>query len=366
VVNHAPVVLDVSAVSCESVDSGRQVTLHVEAVDEEGDALVRYVWDMQDGSDRQEEEQDTFTYVFPPDQDEATVVLEVYDERGGMTQVAVPIDLSNCIVLLKAADDDCGCENIRIWSRFQPDEGGTSYWTATYCAPNGTEMGPACGRAGAVADRECGRGQFAYRCKTGPVAPDAPRPLRFPNKFGWSFEVGAVLTSESRDLSKCTQGQFARGSNTVRAIIQGVEVTTDTRAPEARASPRATDPLPTDRDWNLTIVNGPDGVPSFEDPNPNKFGADNYTQPFLSKRHFSNRLWMWIDAPTVTFRPEVFYVKQRAQFVSFVTGGLGSCWCRYEIQHEWSVRGGRTAVGGGAAPTRVRRIAGHNCTIDGD
>jgi hypothetical protein len=129
------------------------------------------------------------------------------------------------------------------------------------------------------------------------------------------------MASSSPRSQQMHAGSVARGLNTFRAIVQGVEVTMETPAPEARASPRATDSLPTDRDWNLTIVNGPDAVPSFEDPNPNKFGADNYTQPCLSKRHFGDRLWMWIDAPDVSFRPEVFYVKERAQFVSFVTGG---------------------------------------------
>jgi len=118
-------------------------------------------------------------------------------------------------------------------------------------------------------------------------------------------------------------------------------------------------------------VNGPrDRVPAFDEgSNPPKFGGDNYIEEWLFLRHHTNNLWFWFDNPGITIdvgpRGDQ-NVKQQAQFVSWVTGNLGSCWCRTEIQQMWDRTNGRTAIGGGAAPNVMTKISGKNCRVRSD
>jgi hypothetical protein len=56
-------------------------------------------------------------------------------------------------------------------------------------------------------------------------------------------------------------------------------------------------------------------------------------------------------------------MQQQLQFVSFVRGNLGTCWCQYTFEHRWTAANGRTAIDGGAAPTRATMVAGQNCQI---
>src|SRR5262249_16853315 len=118
---------------------------------------------------------------------------------------------------------------------------------------------------------------------------------------------------------------------------------------------------------DFNVVNDPTLVPEFADADPKKFGGDNYTAPFMLKRHFPSKLWFWIDQPQVAFRrPPVNFASQQSQFLPYATRPLGDCWCKIEIQHQWSVANGREKIGGGAAPTIVKKLAGKNCYINGE
>ena len=48
-------------------------------------------------------------------------------------------------------------------------------------------------------------------------------------------------------------------------------------------------------------------------------------------------------------------ITDHRQFVMWVTGNLGTCWCQIDMNHSWTMAGGRVG------PGVVGRVAGLSC-----
>jgi hypothetical protein len=194
----------------------------------------------------------------------------------------------------------------------------------------------------------CPANHTAFRC---PIGPFSPGELGA-NAFGWRFEVNAHISDRTNDFNRCTEGQAARGTITRGGAVIANGATD--------AVPAAAAALPFPNPPAGALVANPNPYPAAGAAN---WGADDYTAPRDFKRHSEtlNRI-RWLDAPRVP-RAGAAAITDRRIFVAWVTGNLGTCWCQFEINHEWTAAGGRTGPGGGAAPNRVTRIAGQNCGL---
>lgn len=344
-VNRAPTV-DIGLVSCESVPEEMVVvTLEALPFDSDGDSVTQFVWEAGDGSDPEMVLGTTlYTHYYIWTDTTFVVRVTAYDERGGtgfrMRDLALPV----CSL---QETHDCGCREMWIYSV----AGNNSF---IYCAAAVPGYPPDCFAEPNPPAGVCPPGQVAFRCPRGPFSPPAR------NRLGWTWEVNAKIDPRTNDFSACQQGQFARGTRT-RTPIGGAAANVPN--PRAAGTPAAgVHNLPDGSGGpagvNFTVVGPPNAYPGFVGPN---FGADNYTTTFSFKRHTDNR-FRWLDAPGVAVNPALHSAAtQQDEFVAYVRGNLGTCWCQFRIRHQWTAAGGRQAIGGGPAPNVKEKVDGHNC-----
>ena len=250
--NRAPGAI-VQALRMREVPGGAEVTLQGIVQDIENDPLDRIRWTPGDGSDPIElGDLSPFAHVYTSVPGQITTYVAAFtveDARGGSTTVQrdVVVDATGEALAINVLQThDCGCEEMRIFSRANTD-------TFTYCSGGGAPAEPGC-RA-VVDPGACPQFQTAFRCPLGPYSPGE----RGFTHLGWTFEVDAVLDPGTNQVSRCTEGQVARRSWTFdgRAQPNGAAK----RQPPAGANLPFPAPRPPGR-----IVNGPNPYPPVAGP----------------------------------------------------------------------------------------------------
>lgn len=176
--------------------------------------------------------------------------------------------------------------------------------------------------------------------------------------ISWGFEVTADLKN---DVTTCTEGQFVRADQAVNGIAQ--------RGGLVRGNPKANhEHRFKDDQGNETVK-----VQTIREklPVPPKksglWGGDNYDTEVDNpwKRHVARQI-RWVDSPGIIYNGQLpWHLESDAEFLSFVDGPLGQCWCQFTI--DWKFAYIRNAAGNWVpnfAPGGLNRVAGLNCTVD--
>jgi hypothetical protein len=90
-----------------------------------------------------------------------------------------------------------------------------------------------------------------------------------------------------------------------------------------------------------------------------QFGGDNYTSLSVKERHIqgTDELYWW-DWPGGSLPADPPHQRQETdEFIAFVEGNQGTCWCRFSIVQEWS-----DDLPDGQAT--IAQVAGQNCTLN--
>lgn len=188
----------------------------------------------------------------------------------------------------------------------------------------------------------CGSGLTPYQCPLNLTAGMAPTKW-----FG--FEVSTVLT-EGSTVGDCARGQFIQSNRAKNG------------EPAANPAAAATPAAGTYTFGGLTLeaVNGPTLIPALGAQNGTGqplFGADAYTELDFKQRYVpEKRELYWWDAPGGAVPLEAPSTRdENDDFVAFVNGDAGSCWCRFTVSQHWQEDEGT----GGA----VRVDGSVNCTL---
>jgi hypothetical protein len=240
-----------------------------------------------------------------------------------------------------------------------------------YCAaglPGGTV---ACNLVENPPPGTCPAGEVAFRCALGPLSaatPPAISNLATARRLGWSFDVKATLIRLTTAPNLCDEGQFVRttiaGTNNGRAFVAPNRMAQPAAPPGPYNFPIGNDP----NGGRFSVVNGPALVPAFDAQDVlgrRRFGSDDYAQPYEFKRHLNAenpKIRHWYDQFAADFDSQrTTSLSQQAEFVTFVRGNTGTCWCQFKFEQEVT-NGQRQAIGGGRAPENLTMIAGNRCT----
>ncbi len=270
----------------------------------------------------------------PPDLPHGYRLLPVHSETAGVVFVPEHYDIPFHPIpednLFKAQAPICGCSTMTI-------EANPRERSRLYCAPKGNKGAVA--RAGLEQEGCLQRERIAIgTCPPQHVAYDCPLGQHFPPPIlGWGFEVVARLDPKTTDQGACQQGQYARGD------VKLVGVQTAVVPDSTEITPLVDPQNPT-----VTLQGGKNGSFAFDvvpnqDPYPGftdtKYGADDYTNEKLRKRHRPQGLFYWYDQPKVIRRnvAGITSIEQNKEFVAFVNGspGLPNCWCRFTVEQLW-------------------------------
>jgi hypothetical protein len=332
---------NVRLVSQQPMQGGVQVTL--EPVTPQGSDIVKTLWIASDGSDPvscQNLCSFTHSYEGVPDETATYVVtLTLDDSRGGevtvQRDVVVKQGVHGFFVAQLRVTHDCGCTEMDIFS-------AAGFSSFVYCIPGAAPPAPpgCMAVANPVGAEACPAGTTPFQCRNGPFSPGQLGA----NALGWRWEVNAHLDPRTNDLAGCTEGQAARGD-----ITRGGAPLANARA---QAAPAAAGALPFPNPPAGALVAAPNPYPPLAGPN---WGADDYTAPAPGKRHLPglDRI-RWLDTPRIPAGAAMPITDHR-EFVMWVTGNLGTCWCQIDMNHSW------TAAGGRVGPGIVGRVAGLMC-----
>jgi hypothetical protein len=86
--------------------------------------------------------------------------------------------------------------------------------------------------------------------------------------------------------------------------------------------------------FTFKAVQPGDAYPTFGG---HDYAPDGYTVPGDFKRHRPGG-FVWLDAPRVPVGDKAATADE--EFIVFVRGNLGTCWCRFSIRQSWSEAGG--------------------------
>ncbi len=303
--------------------------------------VVTYVWDFGDDTAPLVTKTRMAEHVYARIGQTVGVMLEAQDSLGGagrtMAMLKLPDQPGSTVILQAAAT--CGCKKMTVIHSVLPQ-------SSRYCAAAVPGIPGLSAVPGAVTP-PCPAGQVAFTGKLGPLDPGPT--------LGMGFEVEAILIPGS-DASLCKEGQY---------VMNTFKDTTGVVAnPNAQPAPPA---------GNI-VLPGPPGTPNFTftavasapgaavaapqnivppvmgpAPAPN-FGADDYDTPSAFKKHEGQAI-RWLDLPQF---PPAGAASMDSQFVSFVSGTTGTCWCHFSISRTVNAAGGA----GGAGITLVKAL---NC-----
>jgi hypothetical protein len=376
VVNRAPVVEGISVVRVQKVAEGLEVTLEANASDAEGNPIAQYLWNPGDGdgSDASwERDGDQYTHTYPTGLSQAKVVVAAYDDPNIGTDLAgatLSLYEDGATVEAKQAGH-CGGQLMTIASVYGAGDDNNSN---VYCAARNHRFidGTICARIdpqGLPPAQACPQGQVPFRCQLGALS--SAGSIVVAHVLGWSVEMRAKLSSATSNPTACSVGQYARGSSTITVPQVGETAIAN---PASKAGPLAgCPPCALFSEWGYRLVPNGDRYPSFDASNPRLFGADGdevILPTLVPFRKRVDNMWSWIDHPWVAARQDIVPAAftQRSQFVSYVTGDLGTSWCHWALEQQWRNGPGGGVLqtfGGEPARSSVIPVAGWNCKILG-
>lgn len=345
VVVHPPPAVSMALKSVKKAGAGATAVFTAKVTSPVGAAIKEYVWTPGDGSRPVRTDSPTFTHTYRATGQTFVVWLEVHDVLGGSTLIArdlrIPAKLPDEQVPgteeIFEKTTDCGCKKMTI--RAKP---GTS--TGIYCSTQLAGTGTGCKEETAAPAGTCAAGEIAYSCPLGPVNPNPPAQPR----LGHTFEVLVDLNPNTNDQSKCHEGQYARGTR--------VKDGTTIQNPVADSEPpKGPHPLPDGSAGGSGFtpkgLNPPDKYPPFAGPD---YAGDDYTKPGTFKRKAGAQIF-WNDEPGGPVGRNSR--TQEDEFISFVEGPTGTCWCRFTVKQSWT-------AGGGAAGAGIELVDGSNCALE--
>jgi hypothetical protein len=347
--NRAPA-LGINVLAKRRLPTGTEFTFQPVVRDTERDTIRQTIWSPGDGTpDVAAPDLAPFThlYAYVSGQERKFVLtVTVDDVRGARTSEQREVLAGEEPEVLQV--HGCGCDKMEIYS-------STVFNSFIYCVPKDAGPGRALNACKAVvappAGQACPADKMAIQCALGSFAPGD----RGAMSLGWGFEINAFLNPATTDVSRCSEGQVARGSLT----RGGVALLPNGAATAPAVGPPAGAAIPFTNPPAGGVVNAPNPVPQFGGPN---WGSDNYTGPWEFKRHLPaiGRI-RWLDTAAFPSRGAAAMTERRT-FVSWVQGNLGSCWCQIEYSHDWAA-GNHTGPGGAALLPAVTKVAGLNCEI---
>lgn len=366
----------------KALDDGRvEAGFHVAAESPNHTPIPEYLWVPGDGSDPVLTDAADFSYIYPYAGAIFNVSVEVRDALGGSLQVGrnlnLPAELPPGIHLLPkhgaegivfVAEDYgypfhpipepvifqlppiCGCDEMAIEAMGRSRRYCLSIAAAGGRANAVRAIGAAgCAQVKAFAPGTCRPNEVVFDCPLGQMVPGS--------SLGWGFEVFSRLDVFTNDQNQCQQGQYARGTR----MLNGGPLLNPLSAakpavPAALPGLTTTVTLPRFNGPNLAFPVVPNGglIPGFAGP---AFGSDDYAAPGpgIIKLHNPQGLFYWVDIPAVAVGRNDVSASQQDEFITFVSGNLSTCWCRFRIQHSWTRAGG--AVPGG----NITVIDGERC-----
>jgi len=318
--------------------TGALVTYRAIASSAVGTTIKEFTWTPGDASAPRRTRTGSYSHVYVPRDEPYIVWLEVNDALGGSTLVARDLDLRNRDEYLQETNE-CGCEDMTVLvPAINPPPRSSAYCAVAVPAS------PGCVQiANPAPPDNCPAGQIAFKCPLGRIAPALPGQ----RDLGWRFEVVAKLHAHTNNANACTQGQYARVTRT----RDGGAVAN----PQADAAPPAGQITLPDgaggvAGFTFTAVGPPNPYPGFAGPN---YGGDDYAAPWDFKRH-KPLGFRWLDGPRGPVG--VNARTQDDEFITFVRGDLGTCWCRFSIRQSWTAANGMQGPG-------LALIDSHNCRI---
>jgi hypothetical protein len=333
-------VVSLRVTSLQNVAGGTRVTFSAIAQSPVGSAIREFIWTPGDGSRPARTTTGSFSHIYPARGTEFIVWLQVNDALGASTLIARDLNLPRGPTqnggvkplwadhLLKETHD-CGCEEMMV---LVPDpKTKPPPRTGVYCLGDKERLpvAPDCKFIkNPGPPNECPEKTRAYQCGLGQFSPEpGVMPL-----LGWRFEVVAKLSEHTNDPSKCQQGQYAR--------LSGMANGKETKNPRTDKEPPAgkvtlPDGTVDPKGFTFTAIKPNQPLPPFKGPD---YGADDYAHPRFDKRHLPGE-FRWVDLPNIRLsRAES--LTQEAEFIDFLRGNLGTCWCRFSTKEDWAKDGG--------------------------
>ena len=341
----------------EASGQGIAATLTVRSSVPQGVSIVDHRWWVGDMDEPLIHQGPTLTRIFTPGT-RTMVAISVVDSRGGTSLLVAPVDMPKTLPPTRVPDDSltvppaqsCGCKSMVV--RATRGQSASHYCAnpamGAKLASSGCTKLPVNAPPGTPGPLLCLPGLRGYRCPVGPVVPNFAATPKV-TSFSSSFEVAATLV-EGSTPEICNEGQYARADTT----FEGAKLlqTPPSTEPSGQTLPAGTSSGGTPLNINLVPAGKDQPVPG----NPQGlWGPDDYTAPRTLKVH-EPQIIRWWDAPGahgLSRQPSSAFLGH--EFVSFVSGTTGTCWCKFRVTH--ALRNG-AAVGPGAVMQD-----GLNCTV---
>jgi len=326
--------------SLEPDGSGALATLSADAHSSDGQPITEYLWTPGDGKPTERTNTGRFTHKYDKRGTSYVLWLEVHDSAGGSVllerDLSVPVNISEAVL---QETNDCGCRSMQIrWT------GGI---TGIFCA-DAVPSYPGCREEAHPPAGFCAAGQVAFICDLGPRNPTPAAP-----SFGLRFQVVARLLGNTNNLNACTEGQYARATFINDGVDSGTPAT-------PAAPPLGPQHLPGGSGGAAGFpFDGVNPYPPYSPPGPvgpngEPFGPDDYAGIRNVKKHTPGAV-IWTDGPRNPTDGNAS-ASTDADFVAFVRGNLGTCWCRFRLNQSWNPAAG---VSGG-----ITQEDGNNCAVE--
>lgn len=358
VVLRAPPSIAVSVSEVVPENSGFRARFIAEAETEPPGKIASFRWVFGDDSEPVVTGLPEAEHVFMDATREYQVTVHVIDSLGGTeyaTYTLNPTPLTSTPpgnITFQAATS-CGCREMLLDAR--PTRTSTRYCGPAAPGAQGINAEPI-GTPGAT-DPVCPPGTTTLiRADLGAVDPSPPTH----NQLGIGFEVEAYLRYKS-DPAKCDEGQFARGTLVRGGTTLALPAATALPAAGPTGTKSLPNPSPPGGSFTFNVINAPNAYPAQpispasgpSPPDPLNFGADDYTAPSGVKKYaLNNQVISWIDVPQMPTAGMA--ASDSREFISFVQGPGGTCWCRFSTNRTVNAAG---ATGG----TGLTILGGLNC-----
>lgn len=392
-----PLSINFGAVVLDQAEDGLLATVKADVSgQEENRTPSRYHWTIGQYGPVVITEGPVLQYVFPNIPQDYDITIEAFEESGVSTLQTFVFGLTESDLVyfqdkgekpkppLKKVPappaKDCGCQQMII---------KTQNKSGLYCAP-APQPGVLpmvdnimCTKVAAPKPNPCAKGEVPYECPLGRAAPQFLPPFNaqggvnianvMKSRLSFGFEVEAVLKPNS-DAALCSEGQFVQstlmlGGRPGRNALGQL-------APVGGANGVFSLPAAGGNNLNIRVI-----PPRLRQPVPQKgaknaqgdelFAPDNYTKPSPVKRYHGNKKITWFDRPrtgTVMPRPPrggIVNIFQSAatqnEFISFVKGKTGTCWCRFTLDNQWDFFNPKTT--GTGITASATKPNGLNCVI---
>jgi hypothetical protein len=339
--------------------------------------MVSFTWNPGDGSPNETffSGINTFTHAYAAGTQQAVVWVTGDDERGGRFFEARELDVTNCKFPRRDAQRrECGCDSMVV----SATAGRTSQ---IYCMVDAPDDKPGCSLAVNAPVGACtGYLEKPYECSLGPKDARIPIPSTQGGEYrflGWSFDVNASFSRSTLTPAECSQGQFLR--QTVEGQLAGSPPTITRAIPASPVPAFGEYPMPLSNGASVTVVTSYP-IPVFNAPNQGRkvsYGAnghvleDRFTRPMdwaqgpsgTGFRQWFDQAAAYLPLNQAQIQNSSFaFLRHQAEFITFVAGSHGTCWCQFRIEQELTPSG-RQAIGGGPPPMALKLIGGRNCTL---